>query len=167
MGEAEQIPEEKLAYFRARLKNRFFDFVLREISAQQKQGKRESTRAAVAKRLGKRPEQITRWLGVPGNWTLDTVSDLFLAISASEPVVSASPVNKQDRRNYVGPEWVMKMRSVMDTPGVPYTSLEASQGLAATSTTAHNAASQMLITTETTSFQISGVAEQIEVGKAK
>lgn len=37
------------------------------------------TRAELARRLGKKPEQITRWLGGPGNWTIDTMADLLFA----------------------------------------------------------------------------------------
>ena len=38
------------------------------------------TRSFVARRLNKPREQITRWLGGPGNWTLDTLTNLALAI---------------------------------------------------------------------------------------
>lgn len=38
------------------------------------------TRAFLARRLGKKPEQITRWLSVPGNWTLNTLADLLGAM---------------------------------------------------------------------------------------
>ncbi len=38
------------------------------------------TRAFIARRLGKSPEQITRWLSAPGNWTLDTLTNLLLAM---------------------------------------------------------------------------------------
>lgn len=38
------------------------------------------TRSFLARRLGKAPEQITRWLGGPGNWTLDTLAHLSIAM---------------------------------------------------------------------------------------
>ena len=39
------------------------------------------SRADLARKLRARPSQITRWLSSPGNWTLDTISDLLLAMS--------------------------------------------------------------------------------------
>lgn len=41
------------------------------------------TQATLAKRLGKRPEQVSRLLGGPGNWTIDTVAELLFAIDGS------------------------------------------------------------------------------------
>lgn len=69
----------QLNYFRERMRNRIHEAVLRKFLAQSETG---LTRAKLAKRLRKRPEQITRWLGAPGNWTLETVSDLLLAMNA-------------------------------------------------------------------------------------
>ena len=37
-------------------------------------------RAFLARKLRKKPEQITRWLSAPGNWTLDTYSILAAAL---------------------------------------------------------------------------------------
>ena|SRR5690554_4229414 len=41
------------------------------------------TRTELARRLGKSPSQITRWLGAPGNMTLDAISDLTLALGGA------------------------------------------------------------------------------------
>jgi len=40
--------------------------------------------------MNKKPEQVTRLLAAPGNWTLDTLSDLLLAIGNFEPAFSVS-----------------------------------------------------------------------------
>jgi hypothetical protein len=83
------------AYFRARLKNRLYDLVLTKFAAQS-----GLTRAILARRMGKKPEVVSRLLGAPGNWTLDTVSDLLLAIAGEE--LDATSTNPQSRppRNY-------------------------------------------------------------------
>ena len=76
------IPPEKLSYFRERLRNRLHELVLLEFMRQEDSYR--LTKKELAERIGRRPEQVIRWLGAPGNWTLDTVSDLLLGM-ASEP----------------------------------------------------------------------------------
>jgi hypothetical protein len=88
----EIIPPEKLGYFRGRLSNRFHELVLDLFVELERAGK--ITRAALARRIGKAPEQVTRWLGAPGNWTLDTVSDLFLGMGY-EPALDTSDLAEQ------------------------------------------------------------------------
>ena len=84
------IPVGKLAYFRERLRNRLYEFVAKEfLERQEREG---LTRADVARRIRRRPEQVTRWLGAPGNWTLDTLSDLMVAM-ALEPEFSAASLD--------------------------------------------------------------------------
>lgn len=78
--EGKTIPLRTLAYFRERLRNRLYSMVVKEFLKQSETHK--LTRADIARRIGRKPEQITRWLGVPSNWTLDTVSDLMLAMGA-------------------------------------------------------------------------------------
>lgn len=68
-------------YFQERLRHRLYDLVLREFERYLSAG---HTRRQLAKRLGKRPEQISRWLAGPGNLTLDTLSDLLLGLSGGE-----------------------------------------------------------------------------------
>ena len=89
-SKAEPLSVADIAYFRERLRNRVHDAVLSFFLAQSKDT--GISKALVAKRLGKRPEQITRYLASPGNWTLDTVSDLLLALNA-EPEISVSPLD--------------------------------------------------------------------------
>lgn len=68
-----------LAYMRERHRNHVYSLVLDEF---ERSGINQATLAA---RLGKAPEIISRWLSGPGNWTLDTESDLLFAISGAEP----------------------------------------------------------------------------------
>lgn len=73
---AAKLPQARLDYFRARLKARLHAFILAEfLKLQQKTG---FNKADLARRLGKRPEQITRWFANPGNMEIETVSDLLL-----------------------------------------------------------------------------------------
>ncbi len=76
-------------YFEARLRHRLYDLVISVFIAS------GQTRSQLAKRVGKRPEQITRWLSGPGNLTLDTASDLLLGICGAELAMKLEyPANK-------------------------------------------------------------------------
>jgi len=72
------IPEGKLAYFRARFSNRLHELVLSTFLKREKES--QLSRAELARRLGRKPEQITRWFASPGNWEISTVSDLLLGM---------------------------------------------------------------------------------------
>ena len=69
-----------LFYCRERLRNRIFDCVIKALADRAAMG--GTTRASVAKRLGKDPAQVSRWFSGPSNWTIDTISDLMLALNA-------------------------------------------------------------------------------------
>jgi hypothetical protein len=78
-----------LGYVRARNRQRAYDLVVRELK------KSGITQAELARRLGKGQDAVSRLLSRPGNWELDTLSDLLFAISGSVPRFSAddpSPV---------------------------------------------------------------------------
>lgn len=82
-----EIPLGKIAYFRARLRNRLYDLVVSEFLRQTSAN--NLSKADLARRIHRRPEQVTRWLSAPSNWTLDTLSDLLLAMGAEpESLVS-------------------------------------------------------------------------------
>ena len=76
--QAKVLSPKALGYFRARLKNRLHELVLTEFM--KLENEKDFTKADMARRIHKRPELVTRLLGAPGNWTLDTVSDLLLAM---------------------------------------------------------------------------------------
>jgi len=85
----EKISDRYLKYFAARCQNDMHDLVLKSYEDALRRG---LSRADIAKRLAKRPEQITRWLGSPGNWTLETVSNLLLALGQI-PEFRAAPLS--------------------------------------------------------------------------
>ncbi len=100
----EPIPLGKLTYFRERFRDRLYELVLSEFLKRESAG--EITKAEVARRIGRKPEQITRWLGAPGNWTLETVSDLSLAIGKAELNISLAPLENRLPTNFHGAEWL-------------------------------------------------------------
>jgi DNA-binding phage protein len=95
--EGTAIPLGKLAYFRERFRNRLYDLVVSVFLVQEKT--KGLTRADIARRIQRRPEQITRWFGAPGNWTIDTVSDLLLAMG-TEPDFYVTSLGKQTKEKF-------------------------------------------------------------------
>lgn len=77
--EVSKVPDADVFYYRQRFKNRVFEAVIRRFAKAAKAG---MTKRDLAAKLGREPAQVTRWLAGPGNWTLDTVSDLLLALGA-------------------------------------------------------------------------------------
>jgi hypothetical protein len=98
-----QIPPGKLAYFQERLRGRIYHFVLSRFFEAERHG---LTKALLARRLGSDPAVVSRLLGAPGNWTLDTVSNLLLGIAAEELEPASSSVLNRRPRNFVAPEWL-------------------------------------------------------------
>jgi len=101
----EQIPLGTLGYFEARNRNRVYDLVLSEFL------RSGISQATLARRLGKGTDVICRWLGAPGNWTLDTVSNLLFAISGAEPEYGVSRPLDGPQRNFAAPEWLSVITS--------------------------------------------------------
>jgi hypothetical protein len=97
---AERVPPGTLGYFQARNRHNVYDVVVEEFENS------GLSQADLARRLGKGPDVVCRLLGGPGNWTLDTVSDLMFAISGAAPVYNKEYPLKRARRNQVGPDWL-------------------------------------------------------------
>lgn len=102
--DAKTLSPRALGYFRARLRNNLHELVLTQFIKQEAND--GTKRADVARRIRKRPEQITRLLGAPGNWTLDTVSDLLLAMGY-ELRAEAKKIDAPERRAVISQEWAM------------------------------------------------------------
>ena len=85
-----RISKGKLAYLRARYKGNVHNVVLDEFE------KSGISKAEIARRLGMRPEQITRLLASPSNMTLDTLSNLLFAIAGKEPDTKALELGEMD-----------------------------------------------------------------------
>lgn len=99
---ADPIPEGTLGYFRARNRGRIYELVLKEFQCS------GLTQADLGRRMKKGPDVICRLLGAPGNWTLDTVSDLLFAISGAEANYAVSYPLERPKRNFAGPDWLLK-----------------------------------------------------------
>jgi hypothetical protein len=97
------IPEAKRVYFQTRLRNKIFDFIVGRFVREQKRG---LTKAVLARRIGKSPEVINRWLGAPSNLTTDTISDLLLGICAEEMIPQSESLLVQQPRNWAPANWI-------------------------------------------------------------
>lgn len=89
----------ELSAVRARNKNKAHSYLLEVF--------KESglSKAEVAKMLGKKPEQVTRWLGGPGNLTLDTLSDLLFVMKGQTFTIQATDDLARSKSNRQHPEW--------------------------------------------------------------
>ncbi len=97
------IPLEKRAYFHARVLNNFYQFILQKFLEEERAGR--LTKAELARRIERRPEVVSRLLGAPGNWGLETATDLLLGISGEELKPASSPLLGRAPRNYDHWEW--------------------------------------------------------------
>jgi hypothetical protein len=96
----DRVPDGNLAYFTARNRRKIYSAVIKEFKDS------GLSQIQLAKRLGKRPEVICRWLSGPGNWGLDTVSLLLFGISGGELTYNVAHPLRQSPRNYNAPEWL-------------------------------------------------------------
>ncbi len=96
----EKIPPGTLGYFQARNKYNAFNLFMDEFTAS------GISQAELARRLGKGTDVVCRWLSGPGNWTLDTMSDLLFAVSGGAPVYDLDYPLTRPRRNQIGPGWL-------------------------------------------------------------
>jgi hypothetical protein len=76
----EPIPDRILKYFQAHLRYALHAYVVDLFYQQASDPSLNLTKAKLGRRLGKAPARISRLLGRPGNWTLDTISELLVGM---------------------------------------------------------------------------------------
>lgn len=99
------VPERE--YFRAQTQREAYNLVLErfaELSADH-----GALRSAIAKRLNKNRAQITRLLSEPSNITLDTLSDLLLAMG-SQVKMTQCEIGSEAKGNYIHPSSIHCMQ---------------------------------------------------------
>jgi hypothetical protein len=104
-SEFDVIPADKRTYLSDRLRHRLYDLILSEFMKHQKDNP-GFTQAALARRIGSRPEIVNRWLSSPGNWTLDTISNLLAGISGAELGISVNRLADYPKANLSRPDWL-------------------------------------------------------------
>lgn len=101
ISESHKKSRRDISYFRQRFKNRLFgklaNFFVEEAA------RTGVTKSDIAFRLDKDPSQITRWLSNPGNLTLDTISDLLLAMDAEAEPPAIIRFSERTKPNYAHP----------------------------------------------------------------
>ena len=80
ISKGRRLADREIYYYRQRQKNRIFQSVVAFFA--ERAERYGLTKSAIADSLGKDRAQVTRWLSGPGNWELDTISDLLLAMGA-------------------------------------------------------------------------------------
>lgn len=83
----QSISEKEFAYAKRRYENQLYRAIVNAFAQEAKAGR--ISRASLAKRIGKKPEQITRWLSAPSNMTASTTSRILFGMDAElkEPEV--------------------------------------------------------------------------------
>lgn len=107
------IPAGAMAYLCARARNRYFDYVLSRFREAEKRG---LTKARLARRIGKKPDRVSHMLGAPGNWTLDTATELLVGICREEITPASEPLLGRAPRNMTPVDLLPKRNAIQSPP---------------------------------------------------
>lgn len=105
----EPLSDYAIAYLNERVRNAFYDYVLRRFEDEAK--RRNLTKAQLARRLGLGPDRMSKILGAPGNWTLDTISELLIGICREELTPSSVSYLGRPKRNTSGSDLLRSLGS--------------------------------------------------------
>jgi len=90
----------QLGYARQKLRNRAHNLLHSEMNAN------DLTQSEISILAGKDKSSLSRLLGAPNNFTLDTLSDLILAITGKEVALSLSEPNDAPKANFDTMAWL-------------------------------------------------------------
>jgi len=122
-------------YYRQRFKNRVF---ARIISFFAEEAERTGiSKKDIAQKLKRDPAQITRWLSSPSNLTLETISDILLALDSEPEPLKIVRFQDRAKRNYFHPLIAKAIGVQLDAPkgGRPYINITTSETTKTLSTT--------------------------------
>ncbi|MGU3668200.1 hypothetical protein ACLBX9_28780 [Methylobacterium sp. A49B] len=94
---AAPLPDGTKEYLRQRVRQAFFSSVREKLATAERAGLKRSD---LARRMGKGKANLSHLLAMPGNWTLDTYTDLLVHISQEEPVPSSKPYAGRAKSNH-------------------------------------------------------------------
>ncbi|MEP0707662.1 MAG: helix-turn-helix transcriptional regulator [Parvibaculum sp.] len=115
----EPIKKRDLYYYRRRFLNRVFSSLAKFFADEAKAN--GTTKSMIAKKLGVDPSQITRWLSHPSNLTLESISDILLALDAEAEALHIVPFRDRAQPNYAHPV----VAQVLHLPALKAVSSEA------------------------------------------
>jgi hypothetical protein len=99
-SKTDPIPSRELVYRREMAKNQFYDAIVRLFAEAAEQ--KGLNKRALSASLDKDPALITRLLAHPSNLTIETISDLLLAMGYV-PELRVKPLQSDDVANNVHP----------------------------------------------------------------
>lgn len=102
-----KVPEGTLGFVKSKLRNDLYNLI---VAAFRRSG---LTQAELALRLGKRPEIISRNLGAPGNYTIDTVAEMLFAINGNFVAASENDALSKSK-DFDMPAWLTSISDDMD-----------------------------------------------------
>lgn len=86
------IPEDKLVYFRERLRNRLHSVIIEAfVKRAEQRGLKQSD---LANRIHRTRTQITRWFSTASNLTLDSISDLMVGLAVDFDDFPFTPIEE-------------------------------------------------------------------------
>ena len=94
MNAISEISDRDLRFYRRFHQNQIFDEIVGYFASLAEKG--QLKKSDIAKRLKKHASQITNWLTEPGNMSIDTISDLLVAMDA-EMEFSVRPARRNQQ----------------------------------------------------------------------